>query len=726
MHYLFFALTLLVSSSMLFVVQPMVAKMIQPVLGGSPAVWNTSMVFFQAMLLLGYLYAHLSTRWLGVRRQSLIHLFIMGAGLLFLPVLFDAPADPAAIASPSLWLLTALILGVGWPFFVISTSAPLLQKWFSTMDHPRAGDPYHLYAASNVGSFLALLSYPFFIEPRFGLAAQSTIWMAAYLILFSFVAICAALLWKSSPRGEGPAPAQPPAANLPLSWLRRIKWVIWAVLPSSMMLAVTTFITTDVAPVPLLWIPPLAIYLFSFILVFSRKNPIPSRFWSLLFAPALIALAYLFFTDISNPLWLVTAVHFGAFFVFSMVFHGFLADDRPHTADLTEFYLWMSVGGVLGGAFIALAAPLLFDRLLEYPLLLVLAALATPAILYKGPWTRAVLAFSAVAAGTAIIVLRITDGDGLWGTLIVAAVVLICLGAARFAPNRLPSVLAAVALSLFVIEALPGPREIHAERSFFAHHHIRISPDGEFHILSHGTTVHGSQARSPEFRHIPRSYYHPSGPLGDVFEVLGQRSRSLPIAAVGLGTGAIAAYAVEGQDLDIFEIDASVERIARNPDFFTYLEDCAGHCEVILGDGRLQMAQAEDHRYGLIVLDAYTSSAIPVHLLTRQALILYLEKLHPQGILAFHISNRHLDLELPLARLAEELGLAARIRTHYVEEEDPLYHQYVDSSQWLVMARRTEAFGALVDDEEWEEPEISADVRIWTDDYANVLGTYRF
>ena len=731
MGYLVYALTLLTSSSLLFIIQPMVAKMIQPVLGGTPAVWNTAMVFFQALLLGGYLYAHLSTKWLGTRRQAVMHLVVMFIGLAFLPIAFETPSDPASLQSPALWLLVTLCLGVGWPFFVISTSAPLLQKWFSTIDDPRASDPYHLYAASNTGSVIALLAYPFLIEPAIGLEAQATLWMVAYLVLCACVAVCAAILWRSDHRKDTMSDEAnaPPASRIRLSWRRRGRWLLWAFIPSSLMLSITTFITTDVAPVPLLWIPPLAIYMVSFILAFARYKPVPMIGWLALVPALIIAPCVLMFSNTVDPLWAVTAINFATLFVLCMAFHNLLAADRPHTDDLTEFYLWIALGGVLGGAFNALVAPVIFDRLLEYPVVLFIAALAIPAYVYRRTAVRIVLLLS-LFGGAAFLVYDVLDRTELDGVTTAAAIAVVFVFTALFAfaharfSRWTPALLASLVAVVAVFEIRPNSDELYADRSFFGTHRVTQSSAGNYHVLHHGRTTHGAQDQGEELRSVPLSYYYYTGPLGQIFRALEEREERFPIAAVGLGTGAIATYVKPGQVLDIYEIDPAVAAIATNSDLFTYIDECPGDCRIALGDGRLQLDAAQDGRYELIVIDAYSSAAIPVHLLTREAIAIYMEKLRPNGLLAIHISSPYLDLEAPLARAADDLGLISRTQHHVVDDEDPLFHLYVDSSRWMVIAHSPEALGELAADEEWKTPAGHEDIRAWTDDYANPFDVY--
>ena len=725
MIYALYGIALLLSSSLLFAVQPMVAKMIQPLLGGTPAVWNTAMVFFQTLLLGGYLYAHLTTRWLGPRKQSILHLLILSGGLLFLPIAFAPPDDPSSLASPALWLLLALLISVGWPFFVITSTAPLLQSWFATLEHPRADDPYHLYAASNAGSLLAILAYPFLIEPHLGLQAQSLIWAAGYLLLIASIALCAALLWRSPRRSLPPSPIVGP---LTLSRPRRFRWILWAFLPSALLLAITTFITTDLAPVPLLWVPPLALYLLSFILVFARRVFLPRQLWGYLMPPALLGLFTLFLIDSGSLLLLEILFQLAAFFVISMYFHGRLAADRPPPYALTEFYLYLSLGGVLGGIFTALLAPMLFTTLLEYPLLVTAAAISLSPHLTGQRLFQRITTITAVAMMVLLLALHLFNGNtGLSpqiGFSLLALLVLLSTNYLR--PRQLRGAFAFLGLLLSLSIYLPGPEILDRRRSFFAAHQVQTDSSGHFHLLYHGTTNHGVQSQLIGFRDWPLAYYYPTGPLDDIFELLHRRPHPGPVAVVGLGTGSMAAYSRERLQIDFFEIDRAVIEIASDPTLFTYLQSCGDLCRIIVGDGRLQLSAIDDHRYDLIVLDAYTSSAIPVHLLTREALELYLRKLRPDGLLAIHISNRYLDLEPPLTRAAHHLGLISRFRHDHVGEDHEYYDLYAHSSTWMVMARHADPLQELAIDPIWESPPPRENLRLWTDDFADILSTYGF
>ena len=408
----FYATTLLVSATLLFVVQPMFARMVLPLLGGTPAVWNTCMVFYQACLLGGYIYAHLTIHWLGVRRQAVLHLFILCLPWFVLPIGVSGEVSPPAEANPTGWLMTLLSLVVGLPFFVVSASAPMLQAWFAHTGHPAAKDPYFLYAASNLGSMIALLGYPIVVEPALSLTAQSTAWTVGYGLLVVLCFGCAVLLWRS-PRGSSPVTAvkdNPDASrrasrsqrakrtrqsandatpNAAVAWPQRARWLVLSLVPSSLLLGVTAHISTDIAAVPLLWVVPLALYLLSFVLVFARRTILPHA-WMLRLQPFLVlALAVLFVHSLMGLfplLWLF--LHLATFFATCMVCHGELAETRPDPSRLTEFYLWISVGGVLGGAFNALVAPNLFSSIVEYPLVIALACLLRPAIGTAGQGPR--------------------------------------------------------------------------------------------------------------------------------------------------------------------------------------------------------------------------------------------------------------------------------------------------------------------------------------------------
>jgi spermidine synthase len=700
----------------------MVAKMILPLLGGSPAVWNTTLVFFQAMLLAGYTYAHLSYRWLGPRRQPLAHLAILLVPLAALPLALPGWAAPTE--GVSLWLLGVLTVAVGAPYFAVATAGPLLQRWFSATRDPDAADPYFLYATGNAGSLAGLLAYPFLVEPLLPLASQAWVWTAGYLLFLTLAAGCAWVLLRAHRGAATEALDRPGAARAdavriaPLNGGTRIRWVALAFVPSSLLLGTTTYLTTDVAAVPLLWVVPLALYLVTFILAFARAGmPLAASFqhWlPLAVLPALVAVSL----HVSRPVLPLIILHLAALFVVGAACHSRLAEERPAVDRLTEFYLLISLGGVLGGMFNALLAPVLFDMLLEYPLVLVVALAVTrvPATARRRilGLTLGLVPAAAAAMALASMGVWLVRGVSGAGWTLLGLVVLAAGGAAyRQALPFARVLLAGLAVLLALVPALRS--SLHTERTFFGMHRV-VATDG-WHLLMHGTTVHGAEHRDPEHRGHPASYYHRDGPAGDI---LASRSPTDRLALVGLGTGAMAAHLAPGQPATFFEIDAAVMHIARDTSLFSFMDRSAGEVDMVIGDGRQQLALAPPAYYDAIVLDAFSSDAIPVHLLTRNAVELYLERLRPGGVVGFHISNRYLDLEPVLGGIARSLGLDARVR--YDPGDGTRAH---GASRWLVLAPDAGALNALDRDERWVPPRVHDDTRVWTDDYSNVLRVLR-
>ncbi|MGH2351166.1 MAG: spermidine synthase, partial [Chloroflexota bacterium] len=691
--------TIFTGSALLFLVQPMFGRMLLPLLGSSPTVWNTALVLYQGGLLAGYGYAHLTTTWRGVRRQAALHVVLLALPLLALPIDLPAGWTPPAREWPIPWLLATMLVSVGLPFFVVATSSPLLQRWFAGTGHPAAADPYFLYAASNLGSLLALLSYPLLLEPRLGLTAQSQLWSAGYGLLALLTLACGLALWRAhgelaatpSRRSQVPSPKSQVTnrrlrtwdLGLGTWWRRRLRWLLLAAAPSSLLLSVTAHISSDIAAVPLLWVIPLAIYLLTFVLVFARRPLLSHRLMVRALPFVLLPLVVALAVRATQPILPLMALHLAGLFVVSMVCHGEVAADRPPSHYLTEFYFWLALGGVLGGAFSALAAPLLFNTVAEYPLALVVACLAG----YRhhdapddrddrgerrttaGRRERVLdvglpLALGALAAG---LLLRGREGglttSAVGIALVFGPVALICLSFRR-RPLRFGLAIAAILLASAQFYVDRGDVLL-VERSFFGVHRVRratLEPDTSYHVLVHGTTVHGLQSLDPSRRQEPLLYYHSSGPVGQIFRALGPGDAARPVAVVGLGAGGLACYGAPGQRWYFYEIDPEVERIARDPQYFTFLRDCPPDVQVILGDARLSLTEAPPGAYHLIVLDAYSSDAIPIHLITREALAIYLDKLAAGGVLAFHISTRHLDLAPVLGRLARDAGLVCLVQ----------------------------------------------------------------
>ncbi|TQV76307.1 fused MFS/spermidine synthase [Denitrobaculum tricleocarpae] len=734
-----FALSLFMSALLLFSVQPMFAKMVLPSLGGAPGVWNTSMVFFQTVLLAGYAYAHFSVKLLGVRRQALLHLLVLSLAFIFLPISTAADAKPW-VGQPELWLLWTLTSSLGLPFLAVAATAPLLQKWFSETGHVHAKDPYFLYGASNVGSLMALLGYPIFVEPFLALGEQSFTWMLGYGLLALLILACVFV----ARRGDGalpetssvPSGAAPQTLAYP-GWPQRLHWIVLALVPSSLLLGVTTHISTDVAAVPLLWVVPLALYLLTFVIVFSRK-PLLRQEWMVRLQPlVLIPLLASFIWSFSVSI--AAAVHLVAFFVTTMVCHGELARRRPDVAHLTEFYLWMSFGGMIGGFFAALIAPVVFNSVIEYPLMIVIACWLRPSQQDGGELSHVrrrklltdaslpILLFAAMAL--AFPYLGVGPSDlGMVGSFIVF--VFFALVVYGFAERPLRYALGAAAVFLAITTIDQPTRMIDQERNFFGISRIAQSDDGQFNLLIHGTTLHGAQHVDPLKWEEPLTYYQRSGPIGEVFVGLTAAGRSpSKVGVIGLGVGTLACYREPGQNWTFFEIDPAMERIARDPNYFRYLSSCAENASVVIGDARLSLQSEAGGKYDLIVLDAFSSDAIPVHLLNREALALYEAKLAPGGIIAFHISNRTLNLAPIVSRLAENAGLSGRSKFSGMVNRAT----YKTGSSWIVLARSDADLAFLdvqVDDSgskdenyvAWQDVSALPKGRLWTDDFSDILG----
>ena len=729
----------------------MIAKFILPLFGGTPAIWNTCMMFFQMVLLAGYGYAHISGMKVGLTRQIILHLSILVAACIVLPISIPRQWGLSVEGSP-IWTILLLLLGsVGLPFLVLSSTAPLLQQWFSRTGHPSAGDPYFLYSASNLGSMLALIGYPTWIEPHFRLVDQSRSWAFGYLIFLTLTVLCAGVTrrYRSICVAEGKEKEKATAGacvtdDSHLTCRERGHWVLLAFVPSSLMLGVTTFLSTDVAAIPLFWIIPLALYLLSFIIVFARIPAIVHSTMVLSMPISIAALIFVNYSDIDIPKWTVFIFHLMNFFLYCMVCHGEIARTRPATRQLTEFYLWLSVGGMLGGVFNSLIAPVAFNTVLEYPLILILGALLLPVgdreRVYKlRSWKGLLIYFGVPLVLVPLTYWSTANGDikGMIPSWLPALLqvtpktfdlfmaygfpVLLCYGLA-FLKRPFLFGIGIAALLLTVVVSKDLKRDIvHRERSFFGVLTVTRDYDGAFMNLSHGTTLHGKQWLNPFHRNEPVSYYHRKGPVGQVFSAFTGKKRKTRIAVTGLGTGSIAAYAGRGQKIDFYEIDPAVKKISTNPAYFSFLSDCKADWKVILGDGRLTMEKAPSHHYGIIILDAFSSDSIPVHLLTKEAVNLYFSKLTKDGLLLIHITNRYVNLAPVMAKLAEENGFAARLCDD--EEDDDIGK---DGSTWVLLAKREKGLGTLSRSNHWVKIAPREKVNVWTDDFSNILSVFKW
>ena len=741
-----FTICLLTSSFLLFLVEPMVAKMVLPLVGGTAAVWTTSVLFFQTVLLIGYAYSHWVAMRLEWRWQALLHALVLLAPIMVLPIHLIPGWEPPTSGSPVLWLVMLLSVTVGLPFFVVSTTSPLIQHWFSRTGHPHAADPYFLYGASNLGSALGLLSYPALIEPFLGLRAQAQFWRVGYLVFVVLAVLCLlAAAWVRSSFITGPLEKRTAgpdhetgAEEKPITWRRRLRWILLAAVPSTWMLAVTSYFSTAIRPIPLLWVIPLALYLFSFAIVFARR-PLASRYWlNRLFPFYALPVLGMVLLGGGGPFLALAILHFGAFFLGALLCHGELAADRPDVSHLTEFYWWLAVGGAIGGLLTALVAPYVFNDFIEYPLAIIGAALLRPA-LARGGDARSRLADigvpAALVAGLLIVigmmsvsgVLRQLDrqvltsastGSDLLRVLVVFAIPAAVSAAFTTRPVRFG--LTTAAMLLLSLVPLGSNPVILQERDFFGVHKVVTDPAATLHALIDGGTIHGVQLLDPRTRDEPAAYYARSGPVGDVFAAQQPFDGDWNMAVIGLGAGTVACYARPQQRWTFYEIDPVVARVARDPAMFTYLRDCTPQAEVILGDGRLTIATAADHRYGLIMVDAFGSDSVPVHLVTREAIQLYLTKLQPDGVLLFNISNKYVNLGAVLASEAGALSLASYERADTtVTPADAAAGKF--PSDWVVMARSAEALGDIPLKPTWRALKANPRDPVWTDDFSNVL-----
>jgi hypothetical protein len=704
-----YAITVFVGAALLFFVQPMVSKMLLPHLGGSPSVWNTSMCFFQATLLLGYLYAHWLSRRFGGGTQTAIHCAVLAVAALFLPLDLTLPVPPAD-GSPVPWLLGTLAVTVGPPFFAISATAPLLQRWFSRTNHPDASDPYFLYAASNAGSLLALLAYPLAVEPHLRLLEQSRWWALGLGALGLGIVLC----WYGYSRNRsGAQAAAAEEAGAAPTIGQRARWVGYAFVPSAYLLAVTAHITIDLASAPMFWVIPLALYLLTFIFAFARRPPLPH--WLMVRAQPFLIIPIVLLSFTTQGIWALP-LHLAAFFVTALVGHGELARTRPAVRHLTEFYLWVSFGGVLGGIFAALLAPAVFPGIWEYPLMLVAACLVRPTVkaLPRGWCWDVALPLLLVIGLAALLRWGDLPGSVLLAALMVAAVALLSF-------SDRPWRFALGVGGCFIVLSLAGAGDTLATtRSFFGVNKVRLIADGTIRALQQGTTIHGAESAIPGRELDMLGYYTREGPFGKLFEALEGRGVKR-VGVTGLGTGALACYARPGETWTFHEIDPEVVKLAKDGRYFHFLAGC-GNPRIVLGDARLTLRDEPDAGYDVILMDAFSSDSVPIHLLTREALALYQRKLAAGGVILFHVSNRYLELPPLIAALAQDAGSPAR-HMLYVPAVPGALDNY--SSEVVVVGQPGASLDFLTADAGWQVPQAKG-AAVWTDDRSDILSRIRW
>lgn len=719
--------TIFLSALLLFSVQPLFTKMVLPRLGGSPAVWSVAMVFFQSLLLGGYAYAHVLMTLKSRVAPVAIHLVLLAVAFTFLPLsISHGWAEPPA-SGYAFWLLGLFAATIGLPFFALAANNPMLQAWFVRTGHPDGPDPYFLYASSNIGSFLALLSYPVLLEPMLTLHAQNVLWTWGYALLILLIGVCGVLLLRAPPMAM--ASCESDAAAPAPSWLQWGRWVFLAAVPSGLLIAVTVHISTDVAAAPLLWVLPLSLYLLTWVLVFQSRPLLPHR-WMLALQPFAIAgVVMLLVIGGEQNLLLTLGGHQICFFVIAMASHGELARTRPPARFLTGFYVALSFGGMIGGLFAGLVAPFTFSWIAEYPILLALAALCRP----LQPSRRGAMPLWLLTVAAALILIALAyradaaeaflDHWRVWTIGSLAAMAALLVAAMRL--DRLKfAVLVALGLVLVRVYPLDEGR-VETVRSFFGVHKIVVTPGGQYHVLMHGTTIHGAEkfkaddgtplAGRPE----PISYYHKDGGIGRAIAAIRARKGApLRVAAIGLGAGTLACQAKPGETWKFFEIDQTMVDTARNPKYFTYLAACMPDIQPVIGDARLTFAREPDAAYDLIIVDAYSSDAIPIHLATKEAMAIYKAKLAPGGAVVMHVSNRHLELASVVIGIAAANGL-----TSWVYNEDSGRDaEYIFTTNVVVSARQPTDVGGLASDSLWQSMSPPPGQRVWTDDYSNVLG----
>lgn len=811
-----FTATTFLSALLLFSVQPMFAKMVLPILGGSPSVWAVAMVFFQATLLVGYCYAHVVIRLLSPRAGGFVHLGLSAAALLALPIGIPTSLGEPPPGDPALWQLALFAAGVGLPFFAVSANAPLLQAWFAASGHPHARDPYFLYGASNLGSLIALLAYPLVLEPAFGVAALSRVWAAGFVALIGLILLSVLSIRRTTPHAD---PCAKPLSLIdpPPPLGRRLGWIGLAFVPSALLTAFTNHITMDVASAPLLWVLPLAIYLLTFVLVF-RDRPLALLPASLVFGLGTAAIwpflgSRLFGLEASGPSqiaagiiaglgfifvlkgllrassmdgmravhifslitallalsqtehegWFVTAsTGVAVFFAATMVAHRTLYETRPPASRLTEFYLLMSLGGVLGGLFAALIAPRIFSQIFEYPILLALSVACRPGALsvsFRRERRDDLLAlWLVIAAGILAIVwlpqliaaLPSFDSADVpasawWIKGLIEIYSSLRLAAAEWGPAAVLGLLfaifmivlwrhparqlvAALGMCAAVVLLPSSVRRADAQRSYFGVY--RVYPSGQYNVLTHGTTLHGAQKMrnergTAEPDVTPGTYYYPESPMARTVRTVRENVTAAGgtgrFGVIGLGAGSLACLASSGERWRIFEIDPLMVSIASNTANFTYLESCQPKPpDIVIGDARLTLAKEADAAFDLIIVDAFTSDAVPIHLMTAESLRLYLNKTSPNGAAVLHISNRYLDLDAVLSATIELVeGAHGLLITD--DDADGSYGQ--TSSTVAVFAKSEEALAPFRDLKGVRDFDAKG-LRAWTDDYSDILGPF--
>ncbi|MGL4325629.1 MAG: spermidine synthase [Beijerinckiaceae bacterium] len=725
-----FAAALFTSASLLFVVQPMFAKLVLPKLGGSPGVWSVATVFFQAVLLCGYSYAHVLTKYLSVRKAALVHIAVMALVIgVALPLGIAQGWDRPPADGPVLWLFGLFFVSIGLPFFAVSANGPLLQAWFARTGHPQAHDPYFLYAASNIGSLLALLAYPLLIEPNFTLPKQLQAWSWTFAFLLALIAMAASF----AVRGKTLADAEPETA-VAIPGAQKLAWIGLSAVPSGLLVAFTAYISTDIAAAPFLWVIPLALFLLTFIVAFQSKPILSYTFIKAVQPYAFVCAIVLLIIGVNLPTLLSLALGTTSFFILTLCAHHELVQRRPSAQALTQFYFYMSLGGVVGGTLAALVAPLIFNNTHEYPILLFAALFCHPALWQGG--RDAIL--RRIGLGTGALLLLLFGGPILHAmahpVLVSATMVAVVAAGWMMRQNRqhLLAFTGAVLVMVVLASTTRSGQVVEVARSFFGVHVVRDFANGTFRALAHGTTLHGAERlildeKSASYgKREPLTYYNPAGAITSAVNLTRAGNSVRHVGVVGLGAGSMACHATGQESWRFFEIDPEVIRLARDPNRFRFVSDCMPQAPIILGDARLTLADEAAAAKDIIVIDAFSSDSIPVHLMTREAVQMYFDKMAAHGVLVMHISNRHLELTSVLTALADELGYTIRVRDDRKFAKDAFKDGNYAARLWMpsivvAIARNPQPLTAFTPEQGWNEPARTAGVKPWSDNYSDVV-----
>ena len=721
----FFA-AILLSAALLFAVQPMFTKMVLPRLGGAAAVWSVAMVFFQAALLAGYGYAHLLTRFAPGRASVLIHVAVLLIACSALPLHLAGGWNQPPSRGEALWLLGLFAASIGLPFFALAANGPLTQAWFVRTDHPAVRDPYFLFAASNVGSFLALVSYPLAVEPFLPLGEQTWLWTVGFYLLILLIAACGVLMLRSANVSPAASAAVSEVAA-PLTWRERLTFVALAAVPSGLLLAVTLHISTDAAAVPLFWVVPLAIYLLTFVIAFQSRPIIAHSLVIKAFPFVVVALAAVLVISPFATIVGIASFNLAAFFVIALLCHGELARRRPAPQFVTGFYLWISAGGMIGGIAVGLVAPQVFNWVAEYPLLIALSVLCMPGLVLPPKGREQFLLFCALAAGAGLLARLMSSGTRLDDNLIT-----LFLGALLGLTVyfwRAPLAFAAIIGFVLVVGHYQYNDAVNnfVVRNFFGVLAAAETTDGRFRILWHGGIGQGAQRiRDRDGKPVTGrpemiSEFQAGAGIAQTFDAVRARvGGPVSYAVIGLGTGSLSCQARPEDSVIYYELDPDIVRIARDAKLFNFISECRPDISIVQGDARLTIANAPDAAYDLIFVDAFIGAAIPIHLLTREAMALYLRKLKPDGIVALHVSNYHLELGTVVAGVAGANGAITRLYDGGDVQEDASEQKWVPTV--AAVARKDDDFGTLAKSQFWPLLPPDPAQRVWTDDYSNVLG----